>query len=72
MCSTSGSINTSEYIMNEINLAARLAHGLLAFTIVFAIGLLFELTLQYEGRGHYVAAGAAVSALPQTMASRVA
>jgi hypothetical protein len=56
--------------MNEINFAARLAQGLVAFTIVFAIGLVFELTLQYEGRGHYVAAGAAVSPLPQTAASR--
>jgi hypothetical protein len=56
--------------MNEINLAARLAQALLAFTIVFAIGLVFELTLQYEGRGHYVAAGAAVTPLPQTAASR--
>jgi hypothetical protein len=71
MCSATGSTNTSEYIMNEINLAARLAQGLLALTIVFAIGLVFELTLQYEGRGHYVAAGAAVSPLPQTAASRV-
>jgi hypothetical protein len=58
--------------MNEINLAARLAQGLLASTIVFAIGLVFELTLQYEGRGHYVAAaGATISPLPQTAASRV-
>jgi hypothetical protein len=56
--------------MNEINFAARLAQGLLAFTIVFAIGLVFELTLQYEGRGHYVAAGAADSPLPHTTASR--
>jgi hypothetical protein len=70
MCSTSGSINTSEYIMNELNLAARLAQGLLAVTIVFAIGLVFQLTLQYEGRGTYVAARE-VYGLPQTMASRL-
>ena len=35
--------------MNEINLAARLAQGLLAVTIVSAIGLAFQLTLLYEG-----------------------
>ena len=40
--------------MNEIPLAARFAQGLLAVTIVFAIGLLFELTLLYEGGGNYV------------------
>jgi len=55
--------------MNELNLAARLAQGLLAVTIVFAIGLAFQLTLQYEGRGIYVAAGE-VYGVPQTMASR--
>jgi hypothetical protein len=38
-----------EYLMNQINLAARLAQGLLAVTIVFAIGLLFQLALAYEG-----------------------
>jgi hypothetical protein len=35
--------------MNEINFAARLAQGLLAVTIVFGIGLAFQLTLLYEG-----------------------
>ena len=55
--------------MNEIHLAARLAQALLAVTIVFAIGLLFQLSLQYEGRGSYVAARG-VDELPQTMASR--
>jgi hypothetical protein len=69
MCSTSGSTNTSEYIMNQITLAARLAQGLLAVTIVFAIGLVFQLTLQYEGRGMHVAAQG-IYELPQTMASR--
>jgi hypothetical protein len=69
MCSTSGSTNTSEYIMNEFQLVARLAQGLLAVTIVFAIGLVFQLGIQYEGRGIYVAAGE-VYELPQTMASR--
>jgi hypothetical protein len=33
--------------MNEINLVARVAQGLLAVTIVFAIGLLFQLSLVY-------------------------
>jgi hypothetical protein len=55
--------------MNELNLVARLAQGLLAVTIVFAIGLAFQLTLRYEGRGIYVAAGE-VYGLPQTAASR--
>ena len=40
--------------MNEIHLAARFAQGLLAVTIVFGIGLLFQLTLVYEGGGNYV------------------
>jgi hypothetical protein len=71
MCSTSGSTNASEYIMNELNLAARLAQGLLALTIVFAIGVAFQLALQYEGRGIYLAAGE-VYGLPQTMTSRFA
>jgi hypothetical protein len=62
--------NASEYIMNQINLAARLAQGLLAVTIVFAIGLAVQLTLQYEGRGFYVAAQE-VYGLPHTAASRV-
>jgi hypothetical protein len=35
--------------MNQINLVARLAQGLLAVTIVFAIGLMFQLALAYEG-----------------------
>jgi hypothetical protein len=56
--------------MNELNLVARLAQGLLAVTIVFAIGLAFQLTLKYEGRGIYVAAGDAAYGVPQTMASR--
>jgi len=33
--------------MNEINVVERLAQGLLAATIVFAIGLLFQLSLIY-------------------------
>jgi hypothetical protein len=33
--------------MNEINLAARVAQGLLAITIVFAIGVVFQLSLLY-------------------------
>jgi len=70
MWSTSESTNASEYIMNQINLAARLAQGLLAVTIVFAIGLAFQLTLRYEGRGLYVAAQE-VYGLPHTAASRV-
>jgi hypothetical protein len=36
-----------EHIMNEIHLAARLAQGLLAVTIVFAIGLVVQLSLVY-------------------------
>jgi hypothetical protein len=39
-----GSTNHSECIMNEINLAARLAQGLLAVTVVFAIGLVINLS----------------------------
>ena len=39
--------------MNHIDLAARFAQGLLAVTIVSAIGLLFQLTLLYEGGGIY-------------------
>jgi hypothetical protein len=42
-----------EYIMNQINLVARLAQGLLAVTIVFAIGLMFQLALAYEGGALY-------------------
>jgi hypothetical protein len=55
--------------MNEINLAARLAQGLLAITIVFAIGIAFQLTLEHEARGVYLAAQEAYG-LPQTAASR--
>jgi hypothetical protein len=33
--------------MNQIHLAARLAQGLLAVTIVFAIGVVFQLSLIY-------------------------
>ena len=36
-----------EYIMNEIHLVARLAQGLLAVTIVTAIGVVFQLSLLY-------------------------
>jgi hypothetical protein len=39
--------------MNQINLAARLAQGLLAVTIVFAIGLVFQLALAYEAGAIY-------------------
>ena len=67
--SVAGDIRNSEYVMNQINVFERLAQGLLAVTIVFAIGLLFQLSLQYEGRGSYVAARG-VYELPQTMASR--
>jgi hypothetical protein len=42
-----------EYIMNQINLVARLAQGLLAVTIVFAIGLMFQLALAYESGALY-------------------
>jgi hypothetical protein len=64
-----GSTHTSEHIMNEINLAARLVQGLLAITVVFAIGLAFQLALQHEARPVYVAAQGIYS-LPQTTASR--
>ncbi len=37
-----------EYIMNEINLPARLAQGLLAVAIVFIIGLGLQMTILYE------------------------
>jgi hypothetical protein len=37
----------SEHIMNAINFAARFAQVLLAVTIVFVIGLLFQLSLIY-------------------------
>ena len=33
--------------MNELNLVARLAQGLLAVTIVFGLGLWFQLSLLY-------------------------
>jgi Mg2+/citrate symporter len=42
-----------EYIMNQINLVERLAQGLLAVTIVFAIGLVFQLALAYESGALY-------------------
>jgi hypothetical protein len=71
MWSTSESTNASEYIMNQINLAARLAQGFLAVTVVFAIGVVFQLGLRYEGRSAYVAAQETY-ALPHTAASRVA
>jgi len=48
-----GDKRNSEYVMNQINLVERLAQGLLAVTIVFAIGLAFELALLYEGGGIY-------------------
>jgi hypothetical protein len=38
-------LTLKEYIMNEIHLIARLAQGLLAVTIVFAIGLVVQLSL---------------------------
>ena len=65
--------------MNEINLAARLAQGLLAVTIVFVIGLGFQLGILYEG-GTFTATHlepAAVAAvqgqdLPHNNASRFA
>jgi hypothetical protein len=47
MYSSSGSIDTQEHIMNEIHLIARLAQGLLAVTIVFAIGVVVQLSLVY-------------------------
>ena len=56
--------------MNEINLTARFAQGLLAATVVFAIGVVFQLGLQYEGRSAYVAAQE-IYGLPHTTASRV-
>jgi len=43
MCCQSESIVASEYIMNQIRFVARLAQGLLAVTIVVAIGLVFQL-----------------------------
>ncbi len=33
--------------MNQINLAARLAQGFLAVTVVFAIGVVIQLSLVY-------------------------
>jgi hypothetical protein len=53
MYSPSGSICNSEHITNEIPFVARLAQGLLAVTIVFALGLAFQLTLSYESGGFY-------------------
>jgi hypothetical protein len=56
--------------MDHINLTARIAQGFLAVTVVFAIGVLFQLSLQYEGRSVYVAAQENYG-LPHTTASRV-
>jgi hypothetical protein len=70
MWSTSESTNASEHIMDHINLTARLAQGFLAVTVVFAIGVLLQLSLQYEGRSVYVAAQENYG-LPHTTASRV-
>ena len=39
--------------MNQIKLVERIAQGLLAVTIVLAIGLAFELALLYEGSAFY-------------------
>jgi hypothetical protein len=39
--------------MNQIDLVERLAQGLLAVTIVFAIGLVFQLALAYESGALY-------------------
>jgi len=36
-----------EHIMSQIHLVARLAQGLLAVTVVFAIGLVVQLSLVY-------------------------
>jgi hypothetical protein len=63
--------------MNEINLAARLAQGLLAVTIVFVIGLGFQMIILYEG-GKFMPAHKALAAiaaggnhgLPHTTVSR--
>jgi hypothetical protein len=38
---------SEEYIMNEIHLVSKLAQGLLAVTIVFAIGVVLQLSLLY-------------------------
>ena len=48
--------------MNEINFAARLAQGLLAVTIVFIIGLGFQMTILYEG-GKFVPTHVALAAV---------
>ncbi|HEV7611859.1 MAG TPA: hypothetical protein VGO37_08300 [Steroidobacteraceae bacterium] len=63
--------------MNEINLPARLAQGLLAVTIVFVIGLGLQMTILYEG-GKFMQTHRALTAittggnhgLPHTAASR--
>ncbi len=39
--------------MNEIPLVQRLAQGLLAVTIVFALVVAFQLTLSYESGAFY-------------------
>jgi hypothetical protein len=44
---TSESTGIKEHIMNQINIAARLAQGLLAVTIVFAIGVVMQLSFVY-------------------------
>jgi hypothetical protein len=47
MYPSSAATLTSENIMNEIYLVARFAQALLAVTIVFVLGLLFQLSLVY-------------------------
>jgi hypothetical protein len=53
MCLQVGDKCNAEIIMNRIHLVERLAQGLLAVTIVFAIGLGFQLVLLYEGGAVY-------------------
>jgi hypothetical protein len=53
MCPFGGVKSNSEYLMNQINLVERLAHGLLTVTIVSALGLAFQLVLLYEGSAFY-------------------
>jgi hypothetical protein len=63
--------------MNDINLAARFAQGLLAVVIVVVIGLGLQMTMLYEG-GKFTPAHAAAAAIagggnhrvPHTSASR--
>lgn len=40
--------------MNHTQLVARAAHGLLAVSVVFAIGLVFQLAFWYEAGGFHV------------------